>query len=116
MSSASHSMSSAATNAKVAWMTESRMVGAKFSMKSKPGHWLKPCATSRALYHSMEPSSVRLILRTHLESTGIRKWKRSSESHGMGGAISAGGLIGCGAMDAPSSGGSSSSLDRYHGE
>lgn len=70
MSSASHSMSSAATSAKIARMTESQMVGAKFSMKSNPGRWLKPCATSRALYRSIEPSSVRLILRTHLEPTG----------------------------------------------
>jgi hypothetical protein len=37
ISSESHSMSSAATSAKIARMTDSLMVGAKFSTKSQPG-------------------------------------------------------------------------------
>src|SRR5882762_2623269 len=61
-------------------MAENRAVGVKVSLKSKPGRWLKPLATRRALYRSMEPSAVCFTLKTHLDPIALRPAGKSASS------------------------------------
>ena len=45
------------------------ITGLKVSSKSKPGICVYPCATRRALYLSMDPSSLNLVRYTHFDPT-----------------------------------------------
>src|ERR1700744_758290 len=56
--------SSTAESAKTVLIAWYFAVGAKVSVKSKPGRWEKPLATRRALYRSIEPSAFFLTLNT----------------------------------------------------
>src|ERR1700743_486154 len=46
-------------------------VGAKVSVKSKPGRWEKPLVTRRALYRSIEPSAFLLTLKTQRQPIAL---------------------------------------------
>src|SRR5258707_4731969 len=61
-------------------MAANLAVGANVSLKSQPGRWLKPFATSRALYLSTVPSALRLTLKTHLQPIAFRPGGRSLNS------------------------------------
>jgi hypothetical protein len=75
ISSESHSMSSAATSVKMAWMTDSLMVGAKFSTKSHPG--LTETLSNQA-------SLVPLSLRADFLETGSHPLVLVRGFHGFG--------------------------------
>src|ERR1700743_2989795 len=56
--------SSTAASTKMVLMAWYFAVGAKVSVKSKPGCWEKPLATRQALYCSIEPSVFLFTLNT----------------------------------------------------
>src|ERR1700744_1071433 len=62
---------STAASAKTVLMALYFAVGAKVSVKSKPGRWEKPLATRRALYRSIEPSAFFLTLNTQRQPIAL---------------------------------------------
>jgi len=55
--------------------------GLKVSSESKPGSCVKPRATSRVLYRSIEPSNRVLILNTHLLLTRFMPGRWGTKVH-----------------------------------
>lgn len=63
--------------AKRSLMVVNFATGEKVSKKSIPSNWVYPLATNLALCHSMEPSDLYLILKTHLHPMGFFPGGRS---------------------------------------
>src|SRR6201996_9214658 len=62
---------STTASAKTVLMAWYFAVGAKVSVKSKPGCWEKPLATRRALYCSIEPSVFLFTLKTQQQLIAV---------------------------------------------
>src|ERR1700742_652359 len=62
---------STAASAKMVLMAWYFAVGAKVSVKSKPGCWEKPLVTRQALYHSIEPSAFLFTLKTQQQPIAV---------------------------------------------
>jgi hypothetical protein len=63
-------------------------MGANVKVKSWPGIWVNPLATSQALKHAMCPCLSRFMCKTHLHCTGLRLGGRVSTSSYMPLALS----------------------------
>src|ERR1700742_1630264 len=62
---------STAASAKTVLIAWYFAVGAKVSVKSKPGCWEKPLVTRQALYHSIEPSAFLFTLKTQRQLIAV---------------------------------------------